>query len=93
MSDELTRLPAPSAEANVGYLLRLAFQRFRAALERELAGAGLSVQEYGLLSLFAGVGLGWYLRSTNDWSPDCTEPDETGRDGSMLQLPPKTLSR
>jgi hypothetical protein len=46
----------------------------------------------GLLSLFAGVGLGWYLRSANDWCPDCTEPEQPGRDGSMLQLPPKTLS-
>ncbi len=56
MSDALTTTearPLPSAEANLGYLFRLAFQRFRLALEQELAGVGLSVQEYGLLSLFA----------------------------------------
>jgi DNA-binding MarR family transcriptional regulator len=52
MSDALTTSPLPSAQANVGYLFRLAFQRFRAALEHDLAGLGLSVQEYGLLSLF-----------------------------------------
>ncbi|GLY05128.1 MULTISPECIES: hypothetical protein [Actinoplanes] len=27
----------------------------------------------GLLSLFAGVALGWYLRRTNDWCPTCGE--------------------
>jgi hypothetical protein len=37
----------------------------------------------GLLSLFAGVAVGWYLRSTNDWCPECTESD---------QLPSKPLS-
>ena len=25
----------------------------------------------GLLSLLAGVALGWYLRRTNDWCPAC----------------------
>jgi DNA-binding MarR family transcriptional regulator len=44
--------PLPSAQANLGYLFRLAFQRFRTVLEQELADLGLSVQEYGLLSLF-----------------------------------------
>jgi hypothetical protein len=39
----------------------------------------------GLMSLFAGVGLGWYLRSTNDWCPDCTDQDQATRDGSMVQ--------
>jgi DNA-binding MarR family transcriptional regulator len=53
MSVELTTaVPVPSAQANLGYLFRLAFQRFRAVLEQELADLGLSVQEYGLLSLF-----------------------------------------
>jgi DNA-binding MarR family transcriptional regulator len=51
MSASLTT-PSPSAQANLGYLFRLAFQRFRATLEQELADLGLSVQEYGLLSLF-----------------------------------------
>jgi DNA-binding MarR family transcriptional regulator len=51
MSGELTS-PLPSAEANFGYLFRLAFQRFRSALEEELQDLGLTAQEYGLLSLF-----------------------------------------
>jgi DNA-binding MarR family transcriptional regulator len=55
MSDAGTRTVErrlSSAQGNFGYLFRLAFQRFRVALEHELAGLGLSVQEYGLLSLF-----------------------------------------
>jgi DNA-binding MarR family transcriptional regulator len=44
--------PLPAPHANLGYLFRLAFQRFRLALEQDLATVGLSVQEYGLLSLF-----------------------------------------
>jgi DNA-binding MarR family transcriptional regulator len=55
MSDGLTRRlenPIPEPQANLGYLFRLAFQRFRAALEEQLNGLGLSAQEYGLLSLF-----------------------------------------
>jgi DNA-binding MarR family transcriptional regulator len=55
MSKALTQSaerPLPSPQANLGYLFRLAFQRFRQALEEDLAEVGLSVQEYGLLSLF-----------------------------------------
>ena len=55
MSNALTthaERPLPSAQANLGYLFRLAFQGFRVALEQELGEVGLSVQEYGLLSLF-----------------------------------------
>jgi DNA-binding MarR family transcriptional regulator len=55
MSADLTspsEVPLPSSEANFGYLFRLAFQRFRAALDHELGGLGLTAQEYGLLSLF-----------------------------------------
>ena len=55
MSDELTRRstePIPEPQAHLGYLFRLAFQRFRVALEEQLNGLGLSAQEYGLLSLF-----------------------------------------
>jgi DNA-binding MarR family transcriptional regulator len=55
MSDELTQVaerPLPSPQANLGYLFRLAFQRYRLALEEELSGLGLSAQEYSLLSLF-----------------------------------------
>jgi hypothetical protein len=57
-----------------------------------MTGAVTVAALVGLLSLFAGVALGWYLRSTNDWCPECTEPDQPARDGSMLQLPSKTLS-
>src|SRR3954451_12308327 len=56
MSEGLTTRfegPLPAPEANLGYLFRLAFQRFRMALEEQLNGLGLSAQEYGLLSLFA----------------------------------------
>src|SRR5690349_5296531 len=44
--------PVPSADGNLGYLFRLAYQRFRVALDEELQDLGLSAQEYGLLSLF-----------------------------------------
>jgi DNA-binding MarR family transcriptional regulator len=40
-------------DANLGYVFRLAFQRFRAALEDALADLELSAQEYGILSVFA----------------------------------------
>jgi DNA-binding MarR family transcriptional regulator len=54
MSDRLTTkarlLPGP--DANLGYLFRLAHQRFRALLDSELEGLGLSAQEYGILSAF-----------------------------------------
>jgi DNA-binding MarR family transcriptional regulator len=50
----LTTLPRtlPEPEANLGYLFRLAHQRFRAALEDELQDLGLSAQEYVILSVF-----------------------------------------
>ena len=50
MSDPLTSMPAP--EANLGYLFRLAHQRFRGALEDALKDLGLSAQEYVILSVF-----------------------------------------
>jgi DNA-binding MarR family transcriptional regulator len=54
MSATLTSAPPePGAEANLGYLFRLAFQRFRALLEEELEDIGLSAQEYAILSVFA----------------------------------------
>jgi len=46
----VTTPPAP--DANLGYLFRLAHQRFRAALEAGLADLGLSAQEYVVLSVF-----------------------------------------
>lgn len=50
MSDALTNDPGP--EANLGYLFRLAHQRFRAALDDALQEIGLSAQEYIILSVF-----------------------------------------
>ncbi|HEY6887615.1 MAG TPA: MarR family transcriptional regulator [Solirubrobacter sp.] len=54
MSAGLTQAgrPIPNPEANFGYLFRLAFQHFRAALEEELDAFGLTSQEYGVLSVF-----------------------------------------
>ena len=54
MSEKLTtsERPVPRPEANLGYLFRLAHQRFRALLDGELEGLGLSAQEYGILSVF-----------------------------------------
>jgi DNA-binding MarR family transcriptional regulator len=50
MADALTYDPGP--DANLGYLFRLAHQRFRAALEDALQELGLSAQEYVILSVF-----------------------------------------
>jgi DNA-binding MarR family transcriptional regulator len=54
MSERLTTSwrPGPQPEANLGYLFRLAHQRFRARLDSELEGLGLSAQDYGILSVF-----------------------------------------
>ena len=54
MSEKLTKSarPGPQPEANLGYLFRLAHQRFRARLDSELEDLGLSAQEYGILSVF-----------------------------------------
>jgi DNA-binding MarR family transcriptional regulator len=52
MSVDLTRPPQPPPEANLGYLFRLAHQRFRSLLEEELEDYGLSAQEYAILSVF-----------------------------------------
>jgi DNA-binding MarR family transcriptional regulator len=50
MSERLTT-PVES-DANLGYLFRLAHQRFRAALEDGLRDLGLSAQDYVVLSVF-----------------------------------------
>jgi DNA-binding MarR family transcriptional regulator len=50
MSDTLTSALEP--EANLGYVFRLAHQRFRAALEDGLQDVGISAQEYVILSVF-----------------------------------------
>ena len=54
MSERLTKSagPVPRPDANLGYLFRLAHQRFRALLDSELEDLGLSAQEYGILSVF-----------------------------------------
>ena len=53
MSGELTTSrPNPPPDANLGYLFRLAHQRFRAELDAELSDLALSAQDYGILSLF-----------------------------------------
>src|SRR3954463_4738823 len=44
--------PTPDPQSNLGYLFRLAHQRFRARLEEELEDLGLSAQEYEILSVF-----------------------------------------
>jgi hypothetical protein len=36
-----------------------------------MTGAVALAAVIGLASLLAGVALGWYLRRTNDWCPDC----------------------
>jgi DNA-binding MarR family transcriptional regulator len=54
MSDRLTTSarPLPPPDADLGYLFRLAHQRFRALLDSELEDLGLSAQDYGILSVF-----------------------------------------
>jgi DNA-binding MarR family transcriptional regulator len=54
MSADLTSVPhsLPGPEANLGYLFRLAHQRFRAMLDDALEDLGLSAHEYGILSVF-----------------------------------------
>jgi DNA-binding MarR family transcriptional regulator len=50
VSDLLTSQLGP--EANLGYVFRLAYQRFRSALDAALGDLGLSAQEYVILSVF-----------------------------------------
>src|SRR5881227_3499514 len=50
MSGSLTSDSEP--ETNLGYVFRLAYQRFRAALDEALEDLGLSAQEYVILSVF-----------------------------------------
>ena len=54
MSERLTTSegPTPRPDADLGYLFRLAHQRFRALLDSELEDLGLSAQDYGILSVF-----------------------------------------
>jgi len=48
----VVRTSDPEPEANLGYLFRLAHQRFRTALEDALRDLGISAQEYVILSVF-----------------------------------------
>lgn len=50
MAEALIHGPRP--EANLGYLFRLAHQRFRSMLEEALQDLGLSAHEYVILSVF-----------------------------------------
>jgi DNA-binding MarR family transcriptional regulator len=50
MSGLLTSDSEP--EPNLGYVFRLAYQRFRVALDEALEDLGLSAQEYVILSVF-----------------------------------------
>jgi DNA-binding MarR family transcriptional regulator len=54
MSERLTisRQFLPRPDANLGYLFRLAHQRFRALIDGALEDLGLTAQEYGILSVF-----------------------------------------
>ena len=54
MSERLTTSapPLPRPDADLGYLFRLAHQRFRTLLDSELEDLGLSAQDYGILSVF-----------------------------------------
>jgi DNA-binding MarR family transcriptional regulator len=54
MSERLTTSgrPLPQPDADLGYLFRLAHQRFRSLLDSALEDLGLSAQEYGILSVF-----------------------------------------
>src|SRR6516162_5761885 len=54
MSGRLTTSvrPLPQPDADLGYLFRLAHQRFRALLDTTLEDLGLSAQDYGILSVF-----------------------------------------
>src|SRR5262245_23963141 len=50
MSEQLTT--PVWTDANLGYLFRLAHQRFRAALDDALRGLGLTTQDFVVLSVF-----------------------------------------
>jgi DNA-binding MarR family transcriptional regulator len=54
MAEQLENPPRSPVEpeANLGFLFRLAHQRFRALLDEALEDHGISAQEYGVLSVF-----------------------------------------
>jgi DNA-binding MarR family transcriptional regulator len=44
--------PEPGPQANLGYLFRIAYQRFSGGLDAGLRDLGLTAHEYGILSVF-----------------------------------------
>ncbi|MGX6604606.1 hypothetical protein ACWKSP_21105 [Micromonosporaceae bacterium Da 78-11] len=52
-----------------------------------MTGAVTVAAFVGLLSLLAGVALGWYLRRTNDWCPACGEQLGCGSCGTGAAWP------
>jgi hypothetical protein len=52
-----------------------------------MTGAVAVAAFVGLLSLLAGVALGWYLRRTNEWCPSCGEGLTCERCRSAADLP------
>lgn len=50
MAEALAKPPQP--DANLGYLFRLAHQRFRSVLDEALRPSAMSTQEYVILSVF-----------------------------------------
>ena len=52
-----------------------------------MTGAVTVAAFVGLLSLLAGVALGWYLRRTNDWCPACGEQMGCGHCGQGAAWP------
>lgn len=57
-----------------------------------MTGAVTVAAFVGLLSLLAGVALGWYLRRTNDWCPACGEQMGCGHCGQGAAWPRATTA-
>jgi len=52
-----------------------------------VTGAVVLAALIGLVSLLAGVALGWYLRRTNDWCPHCGDQLDCNGCGSKAAWP------
>lgn len=52
-----------------------------------MTGAMVLAAVIGLVSLLAGVALGWYLRRTNDWCPHCGDQMTCSGCGSHAAWP------
>jgi hypothetical protein len=57
-----------------------------------MTGAVAVAAFVGLLSLLAGVALGWYLRRTNEWCPGCGDQLGCERCRQAADLPRTTTS-